>query len=238
MSHKITVIIPAFNEEASIARVISDIPIDLVAEVVVVDNNSIDATVKNAQNVGATVIHESRQGYGYACQKGVEYLSVGDRKPDIIVFLDGDYSDYPEEIISLVKPVIEQDFDLVIGSRLMGMKDKRTMPFHQFVGNRLLTLLIRALYGVRFTDLGPFRAIKYDKLEGLDIGDRTYGWPTEMQVKAVKQGLSITEVPVNYRNRIGKSKISGTVKGTVLALYKILVVIFANLFTQKHHHKF
>lgn len=238
MSHKIAVIIPAFNEEASIAKVISDIPKELVAEVVVVDNNSTDATVENAQNAGVTVIHEPRQGYGYACQKGVDYLSAADRKPEIVVFLDGDYSDYPEEIIALVKPVIEQDFDLVIGSRLLGMKDKRTMPFHQFVGNRLLTLLIRALYGVRFTDLGPFRAIKYDKLEGLDIGDRTYGWPAEMQVKAVKHGLSVTEIPVNYRKRIGKSKISGTVKGTVLALSKILVVIFKNLFTQKHHREF
>jgi glycosyltransferase involved in cell wall biosynthesis len=228
MSHKIAVVIPAYNEEASIVRVISDIPPDLVSEVVVVDNNSTDATAENARNAGATVIYESHQGYGYACQKGKEYLSAGDGKPDIVVFLDGDYSDYPEEIIILVKPVIEQGFDLVIGSRLLGMKGKRTMPFHQFIGNRLLTLLIRALYGVRFTDLGPFRAIKYDKLAGLDIRDRTYGWTAEMQVKAVKQRLSITEVPVNYRKRIGKSKITGTVKGTILALYKILVAIFTN----------
>jgi glycosyltransferase involved in cell wall biosynthesis len=228
MSYKIAVVVPACNEEASIARVISDIPADLVAEVVVVDNNSTDATVENARNAGATVIHEPNQGYGYACQKGIDYLSAGDRKPDIVVFLDGDYSDYPEEIIALVKPVIEQGFDLVIGSRLLGMKDKRAMPFHQFIGNRLLTLLIRVLYGVRFTDLGPFRAIKYDKLVGLDIRDRTYGWTAEMQVKAVKRGLHITEVPVNYRKRIGKSKITGTVRGTVVALYKILVAIFVN----------
>ena len=229
MAHKIAVVIPACNEEASITRVISDIPGDLVAEVVVVDNNSTDATAENARKAGATVIHEPRQGYGYACQKGIEYLSAEDRKPHIIVFLDGDYSDYPEEITALVKPVIEQGCDLVIGSRLLGMKDKRTMPFHQFIGNRLLTLLIRALYGVQFTDLGPFRAIKYDKLAGLDIRDRTYGWTAEMQVKAVKQGLRITEVPVSYRKRIGKSKITGTVKGTVLALYKILVAVFTNL---------
>ena len=229
MPHNIAVVIPAYNEEASIARVVSDIPAGLVAEVLVVDNNSTDATAENARNAGATVIHESRQGYGYACQKGRDYLSVGERKPDIVVFLDGDYSDYPEEIIALVKPVIEQGFDLVIGSRLLGMKNKRTMPFHQFMGTRLLTLLIRVLYGVRFTDLGPFRAIKYDKLEGLDIRDRTYGWTAEMQVKAVKQGLRITEVPVSYRERIGKSKITGTVKGAILALYKILVAIFRNL---------
>ena len=229
MSHKIAIVIPACNEEASIARVISDIPADLGANIIVVDNNSTDATAENARNAGATVIYEPHQGYGYACQKGIEYLSAGDRKPDIIVFLDGDYSDYPEEIIALVKPVIEQDFDLVIGSRLLGMKDKRAMPFHQFIGNRLLTLLIRVLYGVQFTDLGPFRVIKYDKLEGLDIRDKTYGWTAEMQVKAVKQGLHITEVPVNYRKRIGKSKITGTVKGTVSALYKILVAIFINL---------
>ncbi|MFC1983106.1 glycosyltransferase family 2 protein [Chloroflexota bacterium] len=229
MAHKIAVVIPACNEEAAISRVISDIPIDLVAEVVVVDNNSTDATAENARNAGATVIRELHQGYGYACQKGIKYLSASDRKPDILVFLDGDYSDYPEEIMALVEPVIKQDFDLVIGSRLLGMKDKTAMPFHQFIGNRLLTLLIRVLYGVQFTDLGPFRAIKYDKLVELDIRDRTYGWTAEMQVKAVKQGLSITEVPVNYRKRIGKSKITGTVKGTVSALYKILVAIFTNL---------
>jgi len=229
MSHKIAVVIPAFNEEASIARVISDIPIDLVTEVVVVDNNSTDATANNARNAGATVIHEHHQGYGYACQKGIEYLSTDYKRPDIVVFLDGDYSDYPEEIIALVEPVIEQDFDLVIGSRLLGMKDKRAMPFHQRIGNRLLTLLIRALYGVRFTDLGPFRAIKYDKLKKLDVRDRTYGWTVEMQVKAVKLGLNVTEVPVNYRKRIGKSKVTGTIKGTVLALYKILAVIFTHL---------
>jgi glycosyltransferase involved in cell wall biosynthesis len=228
MAHNIAVIIPACNEEASIARVISDIPRDLVTDVVVVDNNSTDATAENAGYAGAKVIHEASQGYGYACQKGIDYLNAGDKKPDIVVFLDGDYSDYPEEIIALVEPVIRQNFDLVIGSRLLGMVSKKAMPFHQFIGNRLLTLLIRALYGVQFTDLGPFRAIKYDKLAGLDIRDRTYGWTAEMQVKAVKQGLSITEVPVRYRQRIGKSKITGTVKGTILALYRILVVIFTN----------
>ena len=146
MPQRISVVIPAYNEEASIARVVADIPADLVTEVVVVDNNSTDATAENARNVGATVVHEPRQGYGYACQKGIEYLSADDRKPDIVVFLDGDYSEYPEEIIALVKPVIEHGFDLVIGSRLLGMKDKRAMPFHQFIGNRSLTLLIRALY--------------------------------------------------------------------------------------------
>ena len=229
MPSEIAVVIPAYNEEASIARVVSDIPAGLVAEVVVVDNNSTDATAEKARNTGATVIHAPHQGYGYACQKGIDYLGAGERKPDIVVFMDGDYSDYPEEITSLVKPVIEQGFDLVIGSRLLGMKSKRTMPLHQFIGNRLLTRLIRVLYGVWFTDLGPFRAIRYDKLIGLDIRDRTYGWTTEMQVKAVKQGLRITEVPVSYRERIGKSKISGTVKGTISALYRILVVIFRNL---------
>ena len=229
MAHKIVVVIPACNEEAAIARVIFDIPGDLVAEVVVVDNNSTDATAENARNAGATVVYEPRRGYGYACQKGIDYLGADDKKPDIVVFLDGDYADYPEEIRALVGPVIGQDFDLVIGSRLLGMKDKRTMPLHQVIGNRLLTLLIRALYGVQFTDLGPFRAIKYDKLAGLDIRDRTYGWTAEMQVKAAKQGFSITEVPVGYRRRIGKSKIAGTVKGTISALYKILVAIFTNL---------
>ena len=228
MSHDIAVVIPVCNEEAAIARVIADIPADLVAEVVVVDNNSTDATAENAQNAGATVVHESRQGYGFACQRGIDYLSDGKTKPEIVVFLDGDYSDYPEEITALVKPIIEQGFDLVIGSRLRGMRDKRAMPFHQFIGNYLLTLLIKVLYGVRFTDLGPFRAIKYEKLKELDIKDRTYGWTAEMQVKAVKHGLHVTEVPVDYRRRIGKSKIIGTARGTILALYKILVVIFKN----------
>jgi glycosyltransferase involved in cell wall biosynthesis len=229
MSHKIAVVIPACNEEASIAKVVRDIPGDLAAEVVVVDNNSTDATAENARNAGAAVIRELHQGYGYACQKGIEYLSAADRKPDIVVFLDGDYSDYPEEMSALVRPIIEQDFDLVIGSRMLRMKNRRAMPFHQIIGNRLLALLIWVLYGVRFTDLGPFRAIKYDTLAGLDIEDKTYGWPAEMQVKAVKRGLHITEVSVNYRRRIGKSKITGTVKGTVLALYRILVAIFKNL---------
>ncbi|MFC2038187.1 glycosyltransferase family 2 protein [Chloroflexota bacterium] len=229
MPDKISVIIPAFNEEASIGRVISDIPAKLAAEVVVVDNGSTDATAETARKAGATVVRESRRGYGSACLKGMEYIENSDGKPDIVVFLDGDYSDYPEEITGLVKPVIEQGYEMVIGSRLLGMGKKRTMPFHQYMGNRLLTLLIRALYRFRFTDLGPFRAIRYDKLKQLEMRDRDYGWTAEMQVKAVKEGLSITEVPVSYRPRIGKSKISGTVKGSMLALYKILVVIFKNV---------
>jgi glycosyltransferase involved in cell wall biosynthesis len=203
--------------------------VGLVKEVVVVNNNSTDATVEKALSAGATVIHEPNRGYGYACQRGLDYLDSCRIKPDILVFLDGDYSDYPEEMAALLKPILEQGFDMVIGSRLRGMKDRQSMPIHQRIGNRLFTLLINRLYGVNFTDLGPFRAIRYDKISLLAIRDRTYGWTAEMQLKAVKLKLRVTEIPVSYRPRIGKSKISGTFKGTVLASYKILTAIFGNL---------
>ena len=228
-SANIAVIIPAYNEEASIARVISDIPAGLAAELVVVDNNSSDNTAQNARDAGATVVHESRRGYGYACRKGIDYLGAGEGVPEIVVFLDGDYSDYPAEMPDLVSPIVTQGYDMVIGSRLRGMKDNKAMPFHQVLGDRLLTWLIWIFYRVRFSDLGPFRAIRYTRLLELDMKDRTYGWTAEMQVKAVKKKFRITEVPVNYRPRIGKSKITGTVKGSFLALCKILFVIFRNL---------
>jgi glycosyltransferase involved in cell wall biosynthesis len=229
MPHDIAVVIPAFNEQDAIARVISDIPANLVTEVVVVDNNSTDATAACARDAGATVLHESQPGYGHACQKGIDYLGSGHRRPDVVVFLDGDYSDFPEELPDIVRPIVEQSYDFVIGSRLLGTRHKGSMPVHQVIGNRLLALLIRSLYGTRFTDMGPFRAIAYDKLVGLDMRDRTYGWTAEMQVKAAKRGLRMTEVPVSYRKRIGRSKITGTVRGTILATYRILVTIIGNL---------
>jgi glycosyltransferase involved in cell wall biosynthesis len=223
---EIAVIIPAFNEADSITKVLGDIPKGLVGEVVVVDNNSTDATSEKARKAGATVLSEPRLGYGFACLKGLDYLKARSKKPDIVVFLDADYSDYPKEMASLIKPVIEQDCDLVIGSRSPDRRGKGAMPPHQLLGNWLAVTLIRLVHGARFSDLGPFRAIKFDKLTGLGMKDRTYGWPVEMQLKAVKQGLRICEIPVSYRARIGKSKVSGSVKGSILAGFKIIATIF------------
>lgn len=222
----VAVIIPAFNEVESITKVLSDIPESLVSEVVVVDNNSTDATAENAGKTGATVVREPKQGYGAACHRGLEYLKSKSQKPDIVVFLDGDYSDYPEEMDRLIRPITEEGYDLVIGSRTSGTTEKGAITLQQIFGNRLIVTLIRFLYGHRFTDLGPFRAIRFEKLVELDIRDRTYGWPVEMQLKALKRGLRILEVPVSYRARIGKSKISGTIRGSLKAGGKILFTIF------------
>jgi len=226
--HKIDVIIPAFNESKSIGKVVEDIPANLIREVIVVNNNSTDMTEQISKKAGATVLTESKKGYGYACLKGMQYLhdKTKEERPDIVVFIDGDYSDYPQETKALIKPITEGDYDLVIGSRVLGKKEKGAMLPQQIFGNWLATKLIRWFYRVRFTDLGPFRAIKYDKLLELQMEDKTYGWTVEMQVKAAKKGLSCTEIPVRYRKRIGKSKVTGTVKGTVLASYKIIHTIF------------
>ena len=223
---KIVVIIPAYNEENSIAKVINDIPQGLVNEVIVVNNNSNDATDLNARNAGATVLHEERPGYGFACLKGIEYIKQLQPIPDIVVFIDADYSDHPEEIPLLVQPIINNGIDMVIGSRALGKKEKGSMTLQQIFGNWLATLLLKIIYGVQYTDLGPFRAIRYDKLLEIDMQDTTYGWTVEMQLKAAKLKMKIMEVPVSYRKRIGISKISGTVKGTVMAGYKIITTIF------------
>ena len=222
---EVVVIIPALNEEQSIGNVLADIPEKIVSEVVVVDNNSHDGTAEIARNAGATVVHESRQGYGFACLKGIEYVKSRRRKADIAVFLDADYSDYPEEMVSLIQPVIQHNYDLVIGSRLLGKLERGAMLPYQVFGNRLAVMLIRLLCGARYTDLGPFRAIKFDKLLKLNMEEKTYGWTAEMQVKAAKQRLLYCEVPVNYRPRIGTSKISGTAKGAVLAGCGIITTI-------------
>ncbi|NBG64808.1 glycosyltransferase [Cryomorphaceae bacterium S-15] len=222
----IIVIIPAFNEENSVGKVVNDIPKEWVQEVIVVNNNSTDATSENAQKAGATVLAEPRQGYGRACLKGMEYVAQLSNKPDIIVFLDADYSDYPEELPLVVQPIIDETADLVIGSRALGDREGGSMTIPQIFGNWLATTLIRWLYKVEYTDLGPFRAIKYDKLVSLNMEDKTYGWTVEMQVKAAKKGVKSTEVAVNYKKRIGHSKVSGTVKGTILAGYKIITTIF------------
>lgn len=225
MPAEVVVIIPAFNEEASIGKVIKDIP-SLVSEVIVVSNNSTDSTEDNARQAGATVLHESQKGYGFACLKGMEYLASKPTKPEIVVFLDGDYSDHPEELLTIIAPIIEKDMDLVIGARVPELREKGAMTFPQIFGNGLATFLMKIFFNSRFTDLGPFRAIKYEKLLALNMEDKTYGWTVEMQLKALKKNYSYTEVPVHYRNRIGISKVSGTVKGAIFAGVKILGWIF------------
>lgn len=221
----IKVIIPAYNEANSIAHVIKDIP-DIVNEIIVVNNNSSDNTVEVAKNAGATVLSEQKKGYGYACLKGMEYLQSQKVKPEIIVFLDGDYSDYPEELTKVVAPILNDDIDFVIGARVKQLRQKGAMTPQQVFGNWLATLLMRLFFKAKFTDLGPFRAIKYDKLLALNMIDKTYGWTVEMQLKALKQELTYIEVPLRYKQRIGVSKVSGTVKGSIFAGFKILGWIF------------
>ncbi|MBZ9629028.1 glycosyltransferase family 2 protein [Psychroflexus sp. CAK1W] len=219
------VIIPAFNEEGSIAKVIHDIP-SHISEVIVVDNQSTDETFKQAESAGATVLYEGKMGYGHACLKGLSYLKELREPTDIVVFLDGDYSDYPEEMDKIMAPIIQDDIDLVIGARVKSKREPGSMTFPQIFGNWLATTLMRLFFNSGFTDLGPFRAIKYKKLLALKMEDKTYGWTVEMQLKALKQKLTYTEVDINYRNRIGESKVSGTVKGSVMAGVKILGWIF------------
>lgn len=223
---KIGVIIPAYNEEKSIVHVLKDMPMDWVNEVVVVDNKSTDNTYEVAKAGGATVLKEPNQGYGNACLKGMAYFENQVEKPDIIVFMDADYSDYPEELPMLVKPIIDDHVDMVIGSRSLGKREKGSMTIPQIFGNWLATTLLRIIYKVSFTDLGPFRALKFDSLLAMQMKDKTYGWTVEMQVKAAKMKMKSVELPVTYRKRIGVSKVSGTVKGTVLAGYKIITTIF------------
>lgn len=221
----IKVIIPAYNEADSIANVINDIP-KIVDEIIVVSNNSTDTTEKQAKSAGATVLSEPQKGYGYACLKGLTYVAEQNIKPDIIVFLDGDYSDYPEELTKIVAPISEKNIDFVIGARVKRLREKGSMTTPQIFGNWLATSLMAIFFRSKFTDLGPFRAIKYDKLLQLNMEDKTYGWTVEMQLKALKQKLNYVEIPVNYRNRIGVSKVSGTVKGAIFAGVKILGWIF------------
>lgn len=225
----IKVIIPAFNEEESIGLVVSDIPKELVDEVVVVNNGSTDKTDKQAIEAGATVLKEPQRGYGAACLKGIDYLSQQGNKPDILVFMDGDYSDYPEEIIKLINPIISNKADIVIGSRVLGNLEKGAMTPQQVFGNWLATRLLKLIYKVHYTDLGPFRAIKFSKLIDLEMKDRDFGWTVEMQVKAAKMKFKYAEAAVDYRKRIGFSKVSGTVKGSIMAGYKILYTIFKNI---------
>lgn len=224
----IDVIIPAYNEEASIGLVVEEIPKDWVREIIVCNNNSRDRTPEVAKAAGATVVDEPKAGYGSACLAGMAHVAAKpqEQQPDIIVFLDGDHSDYPEQLTDIVAPIIEQDYDLVIGSRALGDLEKGAMQPQQIFGNWLATNLIRLFYKYEFTDLGPFRAIRWPALQALGMKDPDFGWTVEMQVRAAKQKLRCTEVAVRYRKRIGQSKVSGTIRGTVLAGHKILWTIF------------
>ncbi len=228
---KTAVIIPAFNEEKSIAKVIEEIPLKLIDEVIVVNNNSSDRTSEAAKEAGATVLYEPFQGYGAACLKGINYCKKKDY--DVIVFLDGDYSDYPEEIELLLKIIEDQNFDFVLGSRTKGQREKGALPVQSRVGSFIAGKLIKLFWGVKYTDLGPLRAIKFNKLIDLEMQDKWYGWTVEMQIKAAQKNYKIVEIPVRYRKRIGKSKVTGTIKGTLMASIIILSTIFLHAFKRK-----
>lgn len=225
MKAAVNVIIPALNESDAISKVIGDIP-DFVQEIIVVDNGSTDTTAEMAKNAGATVLHESKKGYGRACLKGLDYLKNSDQKTDIVVFLDGDYSDYPEQMTDIIAPITNNNMDFVLGSRKKNLSERGAMQPQQRFGNWLATRLMTLFFNSKFTDLGPFRAIKYEVLNSLDMRDQTYGWTVEMQLKILKQKFTYCEIPVKYRNRIGVSKVSGTLKGTIFAGVKILSWIF------------
>ncbi|WP_425638133.1 glycosyltransferase family 2 protein [Algoriphagus yeomjeoni] len=221
----IDVIIPAYNEEKSIPKVIGDIPA-VVRNIVVANNNSADNTGKVAEAAGAKVVFEPQKGYGKACLTAMDWIKKQEIQPDIVVFLDGDYSDYPEELLDLIQPILDQKADMVIGSRALGERESGSMTFPQVFGNWLATTMMKYMQGAKFSDLGPFRAIVWSKLLDLNMIDQNFGWTIEMQIKAHKAGLRYTEVPVNYRKRIGVSKVSGTVKGVFGAGYKIIYTIF------------
>ena len=221
LAPRISVVIPVLNEERTIPRVIEDLPGDLITEVVVVDNGSSDGTAEAARQAGARVVQEPVRGYGSACFRGVLEAD----EPDVVVFLDGDYSDYPDDLPRLVAPILRGESDLVIGSRLADRRSGAAVPPHARLGTRLAVSLMRVFFGCRYTDLGPFRAVRYDSLRQLGVRDRGLGWTTEMQARAAVHRLRIAEVPVGYRKRVGRSKISGTVRGTIGASYKILSTI-------------
>jgi glycosyltransferase involved in cell wall biosynthesis len=230
---KISVIIPTLNEEAAIGGVVRAIPADGVHEVVVVDNGSTDNTAEIASAAGARVVFEPHAGYGAACMAG----AVAAAAADILVFMDGDRSDDPEELSKIVSPVSDGRADLVIGNRLKGNLEKGAMPLHGRLGNRFVVLLLRLLYGVDISDIGSFRAIKTQTLFSLKMEQMTYGWPVEMVVKAARKGLRMLSVPVTYQRRIGTSKVTGTIRGTILATYYLVFVPLKTLFEPSHHRK-
>ncbi len=225
MPHKISVIIPAFNEEQSIGLVLDALPKEIIHEILVVNNASTDDTVAIARKHGARVVDEARRGYGSACLAGMAQLD----EPDIVVFLDGDFSDFPEEIIQLLRPIQEENVDFVLGSRMILAESRKALLPQARYGNWLAVFLIHLFFGKRYTDLGPFRAIRYTSLKKLKMQDTNFGWTVEMQIKAVREKLNILEVPVRYRDRIGVSKITGTVSGTLRAGTKIIYTIFKYL---------
>jgi glycosyltransferase involved in cell wall biosynthesis len=223
----IAVIIPVHNEALSIKKVLNDIP-SYVKEVIVVDNCSTDTTAEIAKAEDATVLRENIKGYGAACLKGIDYLK--NNNFNIVAFLDGDYSDYPQELDLLVDPIINDGFDFVLGSRILGNREEGALPLQSRIGSLIAGLLIKVFWKTKYTDLGPFRAIKFDKLLNLNMKDKWFGWTVEMQIKAAKKKYKIMEVPVSYRKRIGKSKVTGTIKGSVMASIIILKTIFVQLF--------
>jgi glycosyltransferase involved in cell wall biosynthesis len=225
---KISVVIPTYNEEKAIGEVVRGVPQNIVNEIIVVDNGSTDDTALQAALAGARVVREARRGYGSACLAGAK--AAGDT--DIIVFLDGDRSDNPAQLKEIADPVVHGRSDLVIGSRIKGILDKGSMPLHGRMGNRLIVWLLRTLYGVKISDIGSFRAIKAKSLFDLNMEQMTYGWPVEMVVKSARKGLRIQSVPIHYRKRIGKSKVTGTLKGTLLATYYMFFVPLKYLFTK------
>ena len=227
---KVVTIIPAYNEENSISKVIEEIPKQLIGEIIVVDNNSSDKTGEAAKKSGAIVLKEEIQGYGASCLNAINYLKNKVEITDIVVFIDGDYSDFPEEIELVVQPIIRDEFDFVLGSRVLGKREKGALPVQSRIGSLVAGFLINLFWGKKYSDLGPLRAIRFVKLLDLNMQDQWYGWTVEMQIKAVKKKLRILEVPVSYRKRIGKSKVTGTLKGTVMASVIILKTIFAQLF--------
>lgn len=227
---KVFVVIPAFNEEKSIAKVINEIPHVPTKNIIVVNNGSTDQTQQVAEAAGATVLLESRKGYGWACLKGCELVEK--QKGETIVFLDGDYSDYPEQLVDVVAPIYNDGVDLVIGSRALGKREKGSMTIPQHFGNWLASKLLKIFYGVNYTDLGPFRAIRLESYKSLCMNDKTYGWTIEMQIKSAQKKQKYCEIPVDYKARIGQSKVSGTVKGSVMAGIKIIFAVFKYKFTQ------
>ncbi len=226
---RVSVVIPTHNEAQAIGRVLADLPADLVTEVIVVDSNSNDGTPEIAARMGARVVQEPRRGYGRACLTGLAAAN----SPDVVVFLDGDYSDRPSELPILLAPITEGRADITLGSRLQGRRSAGALPWHQAFGNRLAAGLIRRLYGVKITDLGPFRAARADVLRALALEETTYGWAVEMILKGALAGFRVVEVPVSYHPRIGKSKISGTLKGTVGAAWFILSLIVRYYFRRR-----
>ena len=225
MLSRISIIIPAYNEESSIGLVLNALPREKIHEIIVVDNGSTDETARVANENGARVVKEPKKGYGAACLKGIEELDA----PDIVVFLDGDFSDFPEEMVSLIDPIEKGNKDFVIGSRMILPKSRASLLPQARYGNQLAVFLIKLFFKHTYTDLGPFRAIRYNSLMSIGMQDTNFGWTVEMQIKAIKRGLRIIEVPVNYRERVGVSKRTGTVSGTFKAGIKIIYPIFKYL---------